>query len=66
MVARELMGCFLCLVCVGHGMEGWVSRRVHLGEQAAWGVLVPGAQVLLKTCMWQNTVLCSAGVKVEK
>lgn len=58
MVARELMGCCLCLVCVGHGLEGWVSGRVHLSEQAARGVLVPGVQVLLKTCMWQNT-MCS-------
>ena len=58
MVARELMGSCLCLVCVGHGMEGWVSGRVCLGEQAARGVLVPGAQVLLKTCTWQNTT-CS-------
>lgn len=51
------MECCLCLVCVGHGMEGWVSGRLP-GEQAAQGVLVPGAQVLLKSCTQQN-ITCS-------
>lgn len=42
----------------GHGMEVWVSGQVCLGEQVAQETLVPGAQVLLKTCLWQNTT-CS-------